>query len=539
MSFSESLETLIAENRNGLLSIHPSWSRVALLNVCSIQNGYPFESLFFSHSDGMPLIRIRNVLQGATETFFNSGYDDSFVVHNDDLLVGMDGDFHCALWSGGPALLNQRVCRLIPDQQLYLKRFLRYCLPGYLQAINSATSSITVKHLSSRTIADIPLPFPPLKEQRRIVAKIEELFSDLDAGVAALKRAKANLKRYRASVLKAAVEGKLTADWRAKHPQVEPASQLLAHILTERRDKWAADQLAKFAAAHKPPPKNWRDKYVEPLPPDTTDPPALPDGWCWASVEQLGCVQLGRQRSPKNRSDRFPTKYIRAANITEAGLALDDILDMEFQPRELETYRLHVGDILLSEASGSPDQVGKPAVWNGEIQNCCFQNTVIRLRPHGMLGEYALTVFRYYYVNKVFAKVAAGVGINHLSAAKFSRLAFPLAPLHEQSEVVADVAETFSQIDAAQHFVDHALLRAARLRQSILKQAFSGKLVPQDPRDEPASKLLERLHASQPASTPTAKPPKKTAKTRPTHNVKKKQKASPPAGDAFARRSDV
>ncbi len=264
----------------------------------------------------------------------------------------------------------------------------------------------------------LPIPMAPTNEQARIVTKIEELFSDLDAGVAALKRAKANLKRYRAAVLKAAVEGQLTAEWRAARssafrrsgldengedrlkPELrtvgESGTELLARILKERRQKWEANQLAKFAAAKKEPPKNWREKYVEPTPPDTTGLPQLPAGWCWTSVEQLGNVQLGRQRSPKNRSDKFPTKYIRAANITEAGLALDDVLDMEFQPKELESYRLHRGDILLSEASGSPDQVGKPVVWNGEIEDCCFQNTVIRLRPEGMPSEYPLTVFRYF-----------------------------------------------------------------------------------------------------------------------------------------------
>ena len=115
----------------------------------------------------------------------------------------------------------------------------------------------------------VPDPLP-LNEQRRIVAKIDELFSDLDAGVAALERARANLKRYRAAVLKAAVEGKLTEQWRAEHPATEPASKLLERILAERRKKWEVDQLAKYAAAGKTPPKDWREKYVEPAGPDAS-----------------------------------------------------------------------------------------------------------------------------------------------------------------------------------------------------------------------------------------------------------------------------
>ena len=375
-------------------------------------------------------------------------------------------------------------------QQLHFLWMTKYFRHRCVNHVNQA--SISGKPLSEF----VPFLLAPLNEQRRIVAKIEELFSNLDAGVAALKRAKANLKRYRAAVLKAAVEGTLTAEWRAAHPDAEPAATLLARILSERRQKWQADQLAKFAAAKKEPPKGWQAKYVEPKGPETSGLPELPAGWCWTSVEQLGCVQLGRQRSPKNRSDKFPTKYIRAANLTEGGLALDDILDMEFQPRELETYRLHPGDILLSEASGSPDQVGKPVVWNGEIENCCFQNTVIRLRPEGMPSDYPLTVFRHYYMNKIFAKLAGGVGINHLSAAKFSSLAFPLAPLAEQKQIADEVELRLSTIAVSVRLLEVNLLRAARLRQSILKQAFEGKLVPQDPTDEPARVLLARIQSS-------------------------------------------
>lgn len=166
----------------------------------------------------------------------------------------------------------------------FLYHWFNFIRPKVIQANKQV---ITQVNLNTDIVRELDIPAPPFNEQCSIVAKIEELFSDLDAGVAALKRAKANLKRYRSAVLKAAVEGKLTEEWRAKHPKSEPASQLLECILTERRQKWEADQLAKFAAAGKEPPKNWREKYVEPKPPDTTGFSELPDGWCWASVKQL------------------------------------------------------------------------------------------------------------------------------------------------------------------------------------------------------------------------------------------------------------
>ena len=349
------------------------------------------------------------------------------------------------------------------------------------------------------------LQLAPFSEQIRIVAKLEELFSDLDAGVAALQRAKANLKRYRASVLKSAVEGKLTAQWREQNPPTETGAQLLARILKERRAKWEENQLNKFAEQGKTPPKNWQNKYLEPAKPDTSKLPELPDGWVWTSVEQLGIVQLGRQRSPKNRSKNHAVKYIRAANITELGLDLDDLLDMEFSPDEQERYRLKEGDILLSEASGSPSQVGKPAIWKNELPLCCFQNTVIRLRPATDLSKYLLIFFRNCYVNSIFAKVAGGVGINHLSADKFSRIPVSLPPISEQENIFAEISLRLSIADSTEKTIDHAQARAARLRQAILKRAFEGRLVPQDPTDEPASVLLERIRAERDKQTKPAK----------------------------------
>ena len=342
------------------------------------------------------------------------------------------------------------------------------------------------------------LRFAPLNEQRRIVAKIEELFSDLDAGVAALKRAKANLKRYRASVLKAAVEGKLTAQWRAKHPAKEPASALLARILKERRLKWEADQLAKFAAAKKEPPKNWRDKYVEPTPPDTTGLPELAADWTWASVQQVGSVQLGRQRAPQHHSGQYMRPYLRVANVFEDRIDTSDVMEMNFTPNEYETYRLGYGDILLNEGQ-SMELVGRPAIYRDEVPGACFTNTLVRFRVYDNVDtDYALRVFLAYLKNGRFQKIATiTVNIAHLGAGRFAEIEFPLPPIEEQAAIIQEVDRHFSLIDAAEATIEHGLLRAFRLRQSILKRAFEGKLVPQDPKDEPATALLKKLAQNQ------------------------------------------
>ena len=379
----------------------------------------------------------------------------------------------------------------LPPEYIY------YFLEGEYERTRRLGSGNNQPALNKSRVQLMPFPLPPLAEQHRIVAKIEEFFTQLDAGVELLKKLKAKLKRYRQAVLKAVVEGKLTKDWREAHQgELEPASVLLERILKERREKWEAQQLAQMKAKGKTPKDDsWKLKYKEPVAPDTSDLPELPEGWVWASTQQLGEVQLGRQRSPKNRSKDYPTKYIRAANITEKGLDLSDVLDMEFEPHELERYLLRDGDIVLSEASGSPDQVGKPAIWREQIPDCCFQNTVIRLRGLNLSSEYLLIVFKSFYFNSLFARVAAGVGINHLSANKFCAIAAPLAPLLEQDYIITTFDYHISIADKLEAIIEVNLKRAERLRQSILKKAFEGKLVPQDATDEPADKLLERIKA--------------------------------------------
>ncbi len=477
------------------LDLPKGWVAASLSAVGKLYCGQSPSVSEVNHSEeGTPYVTGPDMWDGSTLTVDKWTTNPKRMVPNGCIFITVKGAGVGTLFAGVPCAIGRDVYAYEPAEELsrrFIEHSLRYNIAQILRHAKGDIPGLSKDHILGHLTS-----FPPLSEQHRIVAKIEELFSDLDAGEAALKRAKANLKRYRAAVLKAAVEGKLTEEWRTKHAPKEPASALLTRILKERRKKWEADQLAKFAAPGKEPPKNWKEKYVEPTPPDTTGLVDLPDGWCWASVEQLGNVQLGRQRSPKNRSNEFPTKYIRAANLTETGLDLTDVMDMEFLPNELETYRLHPGDILLSEASGSPDQVGKPAVWNGEIVDCCFQNTVIRLRPVGMHSEYPLTVFRHFYRSRLFAKVSSGVGINHLSAGKFSALPFPLAPLAEQTQIITEVDEKLTLIAVAEKQIANSLFRASRLRQSILKQAFEGKLVPQDPTDEPASVLLERLKAA-------------------------------------------
>jgi type I restriction enzyme S subunit len=370
---------------------------------------------------------------------------------------------------------------------------------NFIDAMSSVVQGALYPAVRPRDIAAYAFSFETPVQQTRIVAKLEELLSDLDAGVAELKAAQKKFGQYRQSLLKAAVEGALTADWRAQHPPTETGAQLLQRILTERRTRWETKQLARFKEQGKTPPKDWQKKYPEPVQPVTTALPELPEGWAWASVEQLGHVQLGRQRSPSKVGKAHPTPYIRAANITEGGVELKDVLEMEFSETEKETFALKVGDVLLTEASGSPEHVGRPAIWRQIEGLYCFQNTVLRFSPDGIGSEYAFYSFLAMQRLGVFSKLSGGVGINHLSAGKFSKLPVPLPPVEEQQALIETIKESFSRCEDQLAFNALALKQSTAQRQNILRAAFAGQLVPQDPNDEPASVLLERIRAERAA----------------------------------------
>jgi type I restriction enzyme S subunit len=363
------------------------------------------------------------------------------------------------------------------------------------------------------------LSVPPRAEQRRIVSKIDELFSDLDAGVAALRRVKANLKRYRAAVLNAAVTGKLTAEWRKQNPPTESADKLLARILEERRKKWEAEQLRKCSEAGRTPPKGWKDKGVAGSSLGSTALAVLPGGWCWARVGDIGRVQLGRQRAPQHHTGENMRTYLRVANVFENRIDVDDVMEMNFTPSEYKTYQLHPNDILLNEGQ-SMELIGRPAIYRGEVPGACFTNTLVRFQSGpAIIPAYALMVFLAYLKNGRFQKIATiTVNIAHLGAGRFADLEFPVPSLAEQGAIVAEVERHLSVVDVAEIEVQRGLKRAARLRQAILKRAFEGRLVPQDPSDEPSTVMVERAAGAEqmkPALSPKQKPFKESRRSKP------------------------
>jgi len=334
----------------------------------------------------------------------------------------------------------------------------------------------------------------PREEQRRIVLQIEKQFTRLDAAVGALKRTQANLKRYRAAVLKAACEGRLVPTEaelaRGAGRIYEPASVLLERILTKRA-----------------PGK----KRAAPLSTEEISAlPHLPEGWTWATTEQVGKIQLGRQRSPQHHNGPHLRPYLRVANVFEDRIDTSDVLSMNFSPSDFATYELKHGDILLNEGQ-SLELVGRAAMYRSEVPGACFQNTLIRFSPYeGLDRNYALMVFLAYLHNKRFQKAARWtVNIAHLGAERLSKIEFPLSPLDEQVRIVSEVERRLSVLKTLESQLSANLARAEQLRQSVLLKAFAGQLVSQDPNDEPADVLLDQIRSKRQES---AKPQRQREK---------------------------
>jgi type I restriction enzyme, S subunit len=500
MALSRKPAEIVDEGTHTLLVKAPWWERVFVSEIATVQNGYPFESEAFTHGEGMPLIRIRDITETSTENFYKGQFPEEFIVKKGDLLIGMDGDFTAARWRGPAGLLNQRVCRLTQTTHLYLYDFLFLCLQPYLNAINAETSSITVKHLSSRTVGEIPLPLPPTAEQRRIVAKIEELFSELDRGIENLKQARAQLTVYRQALLKHAFEGKLTESWRKAHAdKLDPAEQILKRIREDRETQYL-DQLAKWKAAEssaagsarepaKPAP--WAD-----FPPEERDKlPRLPHGWTWTKFSNL-YSSLRNGVSVKPAGDRGQ-KILRISAVRPMSIDIDDYRFLGANEDEYAEYLLEQGDLLFTRYNGTLRFVGVCACFKGNERRI-YPDKLIRARiknPSILPGflEAALNcgVSRTFIESRVKTTAGqAGIAGNDLKPTPV-----PICSPREQKEILSILDTNLSVLAGLAFDIDTNLQKAEVLRQAVLMKAFSGELVSQDPNDEPASALLARIKA--------------------------------------------
>lgn len=496
---------IIEKSTYQLLGKHESWERVLLSEIATVQNGYAFQSKFFTKSEGLPLIRIRDIDKRETENYYIGEYDEAFLVEQGEILIGMDGDFNRSYWKGPKGLLNQRVCRVDLTSSLYSKKFLYYVLQPYLHAINIETSSITVKHLSSRTINEIPFPLPPLSEQHRIIEKIETLFSELDSSVESLKRAKAKLSLYRQSVLKSAFEGRLTKAWRKEHTdELESVEVLLERIKAERiaayekkLEDWQ-EAVRMWEVGGKMGKKPTKPKKLKELPPlnreELAELPILPKEWQWMGLNNISeFIQIGPFGSLLHKSEyiEYGIPLINPSHIRNQKIKPDMLLSVSTEKaKELEKYLMSENDIVLARRG----EMGRCAVVTQKEDGylCGTGSLFVRL-VSSLNSTFYSGILSSKRLKEFLENSSIGTTMQNLNEKILQIVPVPLLSKEEQHQIVNEIESRLSEADVMEKAIDKSLKKAERLRQSILKKAFEGKLVPQDPDDEPASKLLKRI----------------------------------------------
>ncbi len=373
-----------------------------------------------------------------------------------------------------PVTLNQDLKAVKPRDGV-LPDYLAWALRAYAPRIlhECSKGGTTVHSLEMPRLLRFKISLAPPEEQHLIVAEIEKQFTRLEAGLASLKRVQANLKRYRASVLKAACEGRLvpTEAELARHEgsSYEPADVLLQRILKERRAKVEAATVdTAFQASL---------KRLALFPQCAGLLPELPEGWVWTTVEQISVlVQYGSSAKPSEDTTGIPV--LRMGNIVDGKLQLDKLKFLPASHREFPDLLLHAGDVLFNRTN-SAELVGKTAVYRGSPAPCSFASYLIRIR----LADSCIPEVLACFINSTFGRswissvVSQQVGQANVNGTKLQALRIPLPPLAEQQRIVREIDLRLSVVEELDTVVAASLKRAERLRHVILKYAFEGRLV--------------------------------------------------------------
>jgi type I restriction enzyme S subunit len=402
------------------------------------------------------------------------------------------------------------VCILRSGTAQVNHRWLMYAInsPDFRISVAALQSGSTRKRISRGNLATLQVPVPPLPEQRRIVAEIETQFARLEAGVAALKRVQANLKRYRAAVLRAACEGRLVpveAELaRAEGRDYEPADQLVARSLAEQRARWEAYRPGKAQVQGGTLRAGRRmADCPDPVKPDVTDLPEIPDGWVWTTVGGMLAEPICNGISVKGAEEPPGVPSLKLNAMSERGFNYELVRFLPLAATQVAGLHVLPGDFFVSRGNGSLAFVGRGTVAQTPPFPVIFPDLMMRLRllPGARASNWLPTIWPSAVVRRqIERKAKTTAGIWKVAQPDVASVVVPLPPLAEQQRIVAEVERRLSTVDEIEVIVAANLKRAERLRQAILKRAFEGKLVPQDSSDEPASVLLERIRAEREAS---------------------------------------
>jgi type I restriction enzyme S subunit len=469
-----------------------SFKEIAVDHKYAIVDG-PFgsnlkTSEYIQGNDGVPVLTTKNIDNGYSEELLRFISFQKFnelkrsEVKGGDIIIAKIGSVgkHTIYPNNLPsAIIPANLMKISLNKEVNTK-YVNYYLDTefFKDQLSKITTATAQPAFGITKFKNLLIPVPPFSEQECIVSKIDELFTQLDAAEAALKRAKNNLKRYKQSLLQAAVTGELTSEWREAHKdELEPASKLLERISAERKAKWESEMKAKG----KDPAE---EKFVEPSPPDTSDLPVLPDGWCWVTVQQIGeigeqTVLTGPFGSTLGRKD-FVSSGIPVLTIgclTDIGLNLGKA--MYITPEKaiyLGKYKVKSGDLLFSRMA----TVGRAGLVTSKFDGAIINYHLMRLRlAHKViLPEYFLTFVKGSQAVKNYVKhVNHGATRDGINTNQLLNLYIALPSHAEQKKLLLEIDQKSQLIYEEINTINKNLKRIENFRKSILNKAFTGKLL--------------------------------------------------------------
>jgi type I restriction enzyme S subunit len=365
---------------------------------------------------------------------------------------------YCAVASN-PMVTNQGFRSLVVGDDVD-PFFIRYYVLFSRRYLEESASGTTFKELSGGALADLVFPVPPIEVQRRIVTRIDELFAEIDDGEAALARARADLATWRKALLKAAVTGELTADWRAANPSTGTGNDLLAIMLAHRRARWEEEL------------RNKHKSYVEPVSSVPVDAPALPTTWSWASIQQLATVVRGASPRPAGDPRYFggDIPWITVGSLTKGNSKYLTSVDLFVTPLGREHSRYIEPGTLLFTNSGAT--LGVPKIIS--IGGCINDGSVALLGLEEPLKSYV-----YHFLRTQTERLRGlnqGAAQPNLNTTIVKEIIVPLPPEDEMAEIVSVVESFLNETDAGEDDLRHLDAVPSQLRQSILAAAFRGEL---------------------------------------------------------------
>lgn len=422
---------------------------------------------------------------------------------------------------------NQGFKSLVPAPGIS-NEFVYYYLMASREYARKRASGTTFLELSGRAFGSLPIPLAPTVMQPRIVAKIEELFSELDKGIESLKTARRQLEVYRQSVLKHAFEGKLTAQWRVKNKdKLETPEQLLAHIKKNRQLHHQAE-VKKWKVVDGRRQEDRKDRYRPNKPRKLSNlvniaaekNEVAPTSWLWLEMDGVCDIVDGdRGHNYPKKDDYFPDGYclfLNAKNVTIKGFVFDECQFItEKKHRSLRKGHVEIGDIIFT----SRGTIGNVALYSSPLDFGAIRINsgmfILRNYLPIMVGDYFTWLLMSPIITKQIKRLNSGTAQPQLPIREFKQFVIPVPPIPEQELIVRMIEAQMSSLDAIEGYLARQLNSADALRQSILKKAFSGQLVRQDPRDEPASVLLKQIRVERERSAKNNRA-RKTKKRKPT-----------------------